>query len=81
MTIVELLSHCLQVNFDDEFCIMAEEKLRELRGSSNHEGEGQRDRGRGREGRVLLVQRSLCFDASPRIHPIAYAAEDALLKV
>jgi NADPH-dependent 2,4-dienoyl-CoA reductase/sulfur reductase-like enzyme len=30
VTIVELLPHCLQLNLDDEFCIMAEEKLREL---------------------------------------------------
>jgi len=30
VTIVELLPHCLQLNFDDEYCIMAEEKLREL---------------------------------------------------
>lgn len=30
MTIVELLPHCLQLNFDDEYCVMAEEKLREL---------------------------------------------------
>jgi len=30
VTIVELLPHCLQLNFDDEYCVMAEEKLREL---------------------------------------------------
>jgi len=30
VTIVELLPHCLQLNLDDEFCIRAEEKLREL---------------------------------------------------
>ncbi len=28
VTIVEMLPHCLQLNFDDEFCILAEEELR-----------------------------------------------------
>ncbi|MEM2534814.1 MAG: FAD-dependent oxidoreductase, partial [Candidatus Nezhaarchaeales archaeon] len=30
VTIVEMLPHCLQLNFDEEYCVMAEEKLRSL---------------------------------------------------
>jgi len=30
VTIVELLPHCLQLNLDDEYCVVAEEKLQEL---------------------------------------------------
>ncbi|MEM1901166.1 MAG: FAD-dependent oxidoreductase [Candidatus Nezhaarchaeales archaeon] len=30
VTIIEMLPHCLQLNFDEEYCVMAEEKLREM---------------------------------------------------
>lgn len=30
VTVVEMLPHCLQLNFDEEYCVMAEEKLRKM---------------------------------------------------
>lgn len=30
VTIVELLPHCLQLNFDEEYCVVAEEKLQKI---------------------------------------------------